>query len=89
MKNETYPLALPPALLREIRSVSKDTGLSLADAMRQSMKLGLPKLRQELSGKKLKPLTEAESRQCWGAPDPEFDSLAAHCAALPVTPPEE
>jgi hypothetical protein len=48
MKSETYPLALPPPLLKEIRRTAKETGLSLADAMRQSLKLGLPKLREQL-----------------------------------------
>lgn len=48
MKSETYPLALPPPLLKEIRRTAKETGLSLADAMRQSLKLGLPKLREHL-----------------------------------------
>ena len=44
MKSETYPLALPADLLKEVRKAAKKTGLSMADAMRQSMKLGLPKL---------------------------------------------
>jgi hypothetical protein len=48
MKSETYPLALPPPLLNEVRRTAKETGLSLADAMRQSLKLGLPKLREQL-----------------------------------------
>ena len=88
MKSETYPLALPADLLKEVRKAANETGLSLADAMRQSMKLGLPKLREHLSDKQLRPLTKEEFRQCWGTPDPEFDDLAAHCASLPVAPPE-
>jgi len=48
MKGDTYPLALPPDLLAEVRRTAKATGLSMADAMRQSMKLGLPKLKEQL-----------------------------------------
>ncbi len=88
MKTQTYPLAMPGELLREVRQVAKETGLSIADAMRQSMKLGLPRLKEQLSPHQLKPLTEKEGRQCWEAPNPEFDSLEHHCASLPVAPPE-
>ena len=84
MKTETYPLALPPQLLGELRKTAKQTGLSVADAMRQSMKLGLPKLREQLAQTpELKPLTAAESRQAF-APDAEWDGLEAAMARLPV-----
>lgn len=48
MKSETVPLAMPKDLLREIRRTSKQVGLSMADTMRQSMKLGLHKLIEQL-----------------------------------------
>jgi len=48
MRSKTYPLATPEDLLSEVRSTAHDTGLSVADAMRQSMKLGLPSLREEM-----------------------------------------
>jgi hypothetical protein len=89
MKTGTYPLAVPTDLLSELRETARETGLSVADTMRQSMKLGLPKLREQLSSRSLKPLTSAECRECWQTPDPEFDRLAAHCAGLPVSEPEE
>jgi hypothetical protein len=63
MKSETYPLALPSELLKEIRKTAKATGLSLADTMRQSIKLGAPKLRGQLAPAKLKPFTRAEARR--------------------------
>jgi hypothetical protein len=47
----------------------------------------LPDLVERLSldlVKNLKPFTADESRRCFAIPDPEFDALAAHCAALPV-----
>ena len=86
MKSEAVPLAMPADLLKEVRQTAKRTGLSMADAMRQSMRLGLPRLAEKLSIeqvlKYLKPMTEEEKRQCWEMPDPEFDALAAHCASL-------
>jgi len=48
MKSETVPLAMPKDLLSEVRRTSKQTGLSMADTMRQSMKLGLHKLVEQL-----------------------------------------
>jgi hypothetical protein len=35
----------------------------------------------------LEPFTQEESRRCFATPNPEFDTLAAHCAALPVANP--
>jgi hypothetical protein len=92
MKSNTYPLAVPPELLKDLRKAARQTGLSVADTMRQSMKLGLPGLVERLSPdplKNLKPFTAQESRRCFATPDPEFDALAAHCAALPAPIPEE
>ena len=95
MKSETYPLALPPGLLKEVRKAARKTGLSMADAMRQSMKLGLPRLVEELSMeqvlKNLKPMTGAECRECWEEPNEEFDALEHHCATHPyqVSVPDE
>lgn len=74
MRSETYPLALPEDLLAEVRATAKATGLSMADAMRQSMRLGLPKLKAELS--QLKRLTPEQEREIYG-PDKEWDELAA------------
>jgi hypothetical protein len=92
MKTNTYPLAVPSDLLKDLRKAAQQTGLSMADTMRQSMKLGLPGLVTRLSPdprKNLKPFTAAESKRCFATPDPEFDALAAHCASLPVSIPEE
>jgi hypothetical protein len=81
-------LAMPADLLGDVRKTAKETGLSMADAMRQSIRLGLPKLQAQLSPNKLKPLTAAECRECWESPDAEFDALSAHCASLPTPAPE-
>ncbi len=92
MKTNTYPLAVPSGLLREVRKAARKTGLSMADTMRQSIRLGLPNLVQQLTPdpiKNLKPFTAEESRRCFETPNPEFDALSAHCASLPVPIPEE
>jgi hypothetical protein len=88
MKSETYPLALPPDLLREMRQAAKRTNLSIADAMRQSMRLGLPKLLEQLSRNRLKPFTKEETRLAYQTANPEFDDLEHHCASLPKAPPD-
>jgi hypothetical protein len=48
MKSETVPLAMPKELLGEVRRAAKQTRLSLAETMRQSMRLGLSKLVEQL-----------------------------------------
>jgi hypothetical protein len=58
MKSETVPLAMPSELARQIRKAAKETGLSMADVMRQSMKIGVPQLIVRLS--KNVPLTNVE-----------------------------
>ena len=40
---------MPKELLGQVRRAARKTGLSLADTMRQSMKLGLDRLVRELS----------------------------------------
>ncbi len=83
MKNGTYPLDIPTDLLREVRATAAATGLSPADAMRQGLELGLPRLREQWSRERsLKPFTEAESREAFG-PDAEWDELEAAMAQLP------
>ena len=92
MKTNTYPLAVPSDLLREVRKAARKTGLSMADTMRQSIKLGLPNLVEQLTPdpiKSLKPFTAEEARRCFENSNPEFDALSAHCASLAVPIPEE
>jgi hypothetical protein len=72
-----------------MRQAAKQTDLSIADSMRQSMRLGLPKLLEQLSGNQLKPFTEGECHQSYRAPNPEFDALEHHCASLPKRQAEE
>ncbi len=89
MKSETFPLAMPKDLLGQVRQAAKKTGLSMADAMRQSMKLGLPRLVEQLASDKLAPMTKEELQLAYRTPNPEFDALEHHCASLPKRLPEE
>ena len=88
MKSETYPLTLPPALLGEVRQAAKATGLSLADAMRQSLALGLPKLREQWATAPLKPFTPEEAREAF-APDPDWDPVTVAMSRLSLSRIEE
>ena len=78
---------MPSDLLGDIRQAAKETGLSMADAMRQSMKLGLPKLRQELSATRVKPMTAEEARRAYA--NTEWDALEHAMASRPTREPEE
>ena len=49
MSMTTYPLGLPDELMEEVKRTAADTPLSLADAMRQAIKLGLPQVREGVS----------------------------------------
>ena len=43
MKSITYPIALPVDFLKEFKQAAEEAGVSTADSIRQSAKLGLPK----------------------------------------------
>jgi hypothetical protein len=88
MKSDTYPLAMPADLVREVRQTAKVTGLSMADAMRQSMKLGLPKLREQLAPSPLKPFTAKEIRVAFKT-DREWEAFESAMTQVPISPPEE
>jgi hypothetical protein len=49
MSIKTYPIGLPRELLDEVRRTARETGLSMADAMRLALKRGLPQVRRALS----------------------------------------
>jgi len=65
MKSETVPLAMPPELLSQVRKAAKLTGLSMADVMRQGIKLGVPKLIEGLSVEGLAPVPENVLRKIY------------------------
>ncbi len=88
MKTDSYPLALPADLLDEVRRTAKETGLSMADAMRQSMRLGLPKLREKLAPSTLRPFTANEIKVAFKK-DAEWEAFEAAMTSVPSSPPEE
>lgn len=49
MSQVTYPLGMPKELLKEVKRAAEETGLSVADVMRQAIKFGVPRVRQALS----------------------------------------
>ena len=58
---ETIPLSVPDDLLEEVRKTAKQTNLSMQDVFRQSTRLGMPKLIEQLSGRlSLAPLSDNE-----------------------------
>jgi len=87
MKRDTYALSLTSDLLDELRQTSKETGLSMAEAMRRSMKLGLPKLREMLSGSALKPFTSEEIGAAFKA-DEEWEAFESAMTDVPARPAE-
>jgi hypothetical protein len=46
MSMTTYPLGLSEELMEEVKRTAADTHLSTADAMRQAIKFGLPRVRE-------------------------------------------
>jgi Ribbon-helix-helix protein, copG family len=73
MSQVTYPLGMPKELLKEVKHAAKETGLSVADVMRQAIKFGVPRVRQALSREEDFAEAAAES---WGpAPEILWDKL--------------
>jgi hypothetical protein len=86
MSSITVPVALSEDLYNEVQTASKRTGLSVADILRQSTRLGMPELVKQMGHSTLRPLTEEDARRCWEEPNNEFDALEHHCASLRVAP---
>lgn len=53
MRHASYRLAIDARVLSEVREIALDNGISMADVMRQSLKLSLPRLRHRMSRGKL------------------------------------
>ena len=78
MKSITYPLAMPADFLDELRRAAKETGLSTADTIRQSAKLGLPRLLEQMgSGRvtNVAPLPNKVARALYSQPDDDADAI--------------
>ncbi len=71
MSMKTYPLELPTDLIAEVKRTAQDTQLSMADAMRQAIRLGLPQLRKALSREEVMSAALTDTRRRPG-PRPKF-----------------
>lgn len=79
---------MPDDLLDEVRQAAKDTGLSQADVIRQSVKAGLGKVREQFEvQQRLKPFTREEAVRAF-APDLEWEALESVMSRRPVPKPE-
>ena len=85
MKSITYPLALPEDLYGEIRSAAKETSLSMADVIRQSVKIGIPKLREERSERvtNVNPLPDRVARDLYAQREDDAESIRKFILAQP------
>jgi hypothetical protein len=84
MKSITYPLAMPADFLNEMKQAAKATGLSTAAAIRQSAKLGLPKLLEEMGTGRVTnvaPLPDKVARALYAEPEDDADGIRRFMAA--------
>jgi hypothetical protein len=69
--SETIPLSVPDDLLKEARETAELTHLSVQDVFRQSAKLGMPKLREQLMVDSLAPLSEEQLAAAYAQMSPD------------------
>lgn len=84
MKTEIYPLALPKDYYGELRNAAGKTGLSMADVIRQSSKLGLPLLLEQLGTGRITnvpPLPDKIARALYSEPDGDVEAIGLFMAA--------
>ena len=82
---------MPVEFLDELRRAAKETGLSTADTIRQSAKLGLPKLLQQMgSGRvtNVAPLQNKVARALYSQPDDDADAIRVFMVAQTKSPQE-
>lgn len=82
----SIPVSMPEDLLHEIETAASDTGLSRQDVIRQSTKLGIPKLREQLSkpgGRitNIDPLPPAVAKRLYAERDDDEESIRLFMAA--------
>jgi len=86
VKATAYPLTLDRELTAIIKQTAAKTGLSMADIMRRSIKLGLPQLTDVGAVKAgrvtaVDPLPSEEWRRCYAEPDDDGELIRARMAA--------
>jgi len=91
MATTPLPLAMPDDLLRQVRKVAKETGLSNSDVIRQSVKLGFPKLKEQLAVKSgrvtnVDPLPDKVMKEIYTRRQDDDESIMRFIAAQPTGP---
>jgi hypothetical protein len=89
MKSTQYPLQVPEDIMAEIESTAEKVHLSKADVMRQAMKIGLPKLREQLTARdgrlmNVDPLPDAVLRRLYARRDDNPEGIEQVMAAQPI-----
>lgn len=85
---QTIPLSVPDDLLAEVQTAADETHLSMQDVFRQSARLGLPKLREQLARRQgrltnVEPLSDAILERLYRERDDEDDSIRRFISAQP------
>jgi hypothetical protein len=91
MKSTVYPLAWPDDVLGQMKQAAKRTGLSTADIIRQSAKLGLPKLLEKIGAERVTnvdPLPDSVARKLYSKRDDDMEVTRAFIAAQSKGDPE-
>jgi len=86
MNSITFPLAVPEDLYGEIRRTAKETDLSMADVIRQSVRIGIPKLRSDLGSQRVtnvSPLPDKVARQLYKQREDDTVSIRKFIEAQP------
>jgi hypothetical protein len=86
MKSVNYPLAMPVDFLRDLRKAAKETGLSTAAVIRQSAKMGLPKLLEEMGAGRVTnvtPLPDKVARKLYDQREDDTESIRTFIQAQP------
>ena len=86
MKSVTYPIALPVDFLNEFKQAAKEAGVSTADTIRQSAKLGLPKFREQTASGRVTnvaPLPDSVARKLYAEREEDLVSIRRFIAAQP------
>jgi len=86
MKSIVYPVTLPEDLYGEIQEAGRQTRLSAADVLRQSLILGLPKLREKFGAQRVtnvEPLSERAARELYSHREDDSESIRRFIQAQP------
>ena len=94
MSSNTVPLAVPDDLYEEVKAAAAVTHLSVPDVVLQSMKLGLPKLRERLAAESgritnVDPLPDEVLERLYAQRDDDPEGIEKLMAAQPLRSPEE